>query len=198
LRLLDLTALVVGYGLAALLIRAFWHASAESSASVTAVLMLVYLWLGLAMSGPVVLLLDKRAMPTTHAPIRRRIGDRPALEDEPQPAAPTNGADGQESGPRKPGAKSLPRYTRAELAWLSIGAYWIGMTFLVVPARLHDSALAIVAVLQIVAALALWGVAPKQQAQRGGTSWTHWAAMGVLLSWPLAWAAMILLCKTLF
>src|SRR5438105_3090990 len=63
LHLLDLTALVIGYGLAALLIRAFWPATELPSPAVGVVLGLVYLWLGLAMSGPLVLVHHHRAHP---------------------------------------------------------------------------------------------------------------------------------------
>ena len=186
LRLLDLVALIVGYGLAALLVRTFWRTPPEETPlAVTLVLGLVYTWLGLAMSGPLILLLDRRAAPRDHAPVRLRVRDR-----VPPGAGPT-------VDPRSPaGAEAPARYTRAELAWLSIGAYWIGMTFLVVPARLHDSALALVAVLQVVAALALWAIVPSPAAPAAGSSWTHRTAVGLLLTWPLAWAGMILLCRT--
>ncbi len=63
-RLLDLVAITVGYGLAALLVRAYAPAIDGSIGSgVVAALSVVYAWLGLAMSGPVVLLLDRRSPP---------------------------------------------------------------------------------------------------------------------------------------
>jgi hypothetical protein len=199
LRISDLTALVVGFGLAALLIRAFGARVAEPNNSVVGVLGFVYLWLGLAMSGPVVLVLDRRSAPKTHPPsrARKRIGSVPAAGPE-QARAP--GATRPPEQPTSPEAKSESRaqYTRAELAWLCIGSYWIGMTFLVVPTQLHDTPLALVAVLQIVAAVALWFMKPKQPSIPGdGTPWTHWAAVILLVTWPLAWAAMILLTKSL-
>lgn len=54
--LLDAAALVVGYGLASLLIRAYWPDMGAPSVWEVMVIALVFLWLGLAMSGPVVLL----------------------------------------------------------------------------------------------------------------------------------------------
>lgn len=53
--LLDLTALVIGYGLASLLVRAFWPSAGEESTVILIVIALIYLWLGMAMSGPMIL-----------------------------------------------------------------------------------------------------------------------------------------------
>ena len=64
LRLHDLVGLVVGYGMAALLARAFWPRSRPLSGIPAAALGLELLWLGLAMSGPIVLLLDRRGPST--------------------------------------------------------------------------------------------------------------------------------------
>jgi hypothetical protein len=185
LRLSDLAGLVVGFGLAALLVRAFWPSEDWPSTEVAVVLSLVYLWLGLAMSGPVVLLLDRRAAPRRHAPHRVRIGQLPSAEAPSKPAG------------AEPASEPAVRYTRAELAWLSIGAYWIGMTLLVVPARLHDTPLGMVAVLQVVVAAGLWLFGPRApQTQRPGTGWTHPVAIGVIVSWPVAWIALILLSQS--
>jgi hypothetical protein len=61
LRLLDLSAMVVAYGLAALLVRAFYPREGLPSHTATAMVAFVYAWLGLAMGGPMVLLLDRRS-----------------------------------------------------------------------------------------------------------------------------------------
>ena len=66
LHLLDLSALVLAYGLAALLIRAFYPSDGIPSGLVGGVVAFTYLWLGLAMGGPMVLLLDRRSRPTDH------------------------------------------------------------------------------------------------------------------------------------
>ncbi len=52
----DVAALVVGYSLASMLIRAYWPSPGSLSIAEAAVISLVFLWLGLAMSGPAVLL----------------------------------------------------------------------------------------------------------------------------------------------
>jgi hypothetical protein len=168
--LLDATALVVGYSLASLLIRAYWPDSGVPPIVVVAVIGLVFLWLGLAMSGPVVLL------------IRR-----------PAPAAA-----GDEDGEERP---AEPR-SWAELAWMIIGFYWIGLTVLVVPVRMHGTRLldsALLGVFPVLAALGLRLFGPRELRPRrvDTTSWTHRAGVGLLLTWPFAWVALILLGKTL-
>jgi hypothetical protein len=157
--MLDLSALVVGYGLAALLMRAFWPSSAEPTVPLAVVLGLEYLWLGLAMSGPIVLLLDHRVV-------------HPWGDDA--------------SG----------RATWAELAWLLIGIYWIGLAVLVVPARL--SIRPWFGLLPLVAVLGQWLLGPRhRRSQAVETTWTHRVAVALLVTWPLAWMALILLSKTL-
>ncbi|MDR3635237.1 MAG: hypothetical protein P4L84_15640 [Isosphaeraceae bacterium] len=159
--LLDLCALVIGYGLASLLVRAFWSSASEESAAVEVVIGLIYLWLGMAMSGPLVLAR------------RRRTVARQGL------------------------------YTWAELAWLIIGFYWIGMTILIVPIRLRHAHLidaGLLGVFPFLAALGLRLLSPRRQdqaAETGRRNWTHAAAVVLLATWPIAWVALILLGKTL-
>ncbi|HWE37944.1 MAG TPA: hypothetical protein VG406_15345 [Isosphaeraceae bacterium] len=177
LRVLDLTALVVGYGLAALLFRAIWRSSAGVPTGV--VTALVYLWFGLAMSGPILLLLDRRAVPSrpARAP-RRRIRDPEAL------FVPVAGP-----GP--------PTYTRAEQGWIMMGAYCIVLTLLAVPLRLGDTPLGVIAVAQLVTALLLWAAGPRRAVAEGpGPSWTHHVAVAVLATWPFAWIGMVLLARS--
>ena len=163
LRLLDLAALVAGYGLAALLARACWPAWRTPTLAVWIALGLEYTWLGLAMSGPIVLLFDRRA-------------------------ASPRGAGGDADG--------LARLTRAERAWLALGAYLIVMTLLIVPARLLGNFLPIGGLLQALVAVALLRYGPAHRAEAPGPTWTHRTAVGVLATWPLAWATLILLSLT--
>ena len=89
------------------------------------------------------------------------------------------------------------RYTRAELAWMVIGGYWIALTMLVVPARSADTPWALAGLLQVVAALGLWLVVPKRPTPAGqAESWTHLAATSLLWTWPVAWALLILLSRS--
>jgi hypothetical protein len=172
--LLDLSALIVGYGMASLLIRAFWPSGDAPTLVEIGAIGLVYVWLGLAMSGPVVLL------------IRR-----------PVPAA---GAD--DSHGRSPDGEAR---SWAELAWLIIGFYWLVLTILVVPVRLNRSPLhdaTWIGLFPVAAALLLRFL--DRPARRSSSPhevehhrWTHHAAVGLLVTWPVAWIALILLSKSL-
>jgi hypothetical protein len=167
--LLDVAGLVVGYGLASLLVRAYWPDSGSPAVVESLVIVMVFLWLGLAMSGPIVLLV-------------RRPPTAPAEED----------------GDERP----EPR-TWAELAWLIIGFYWIGLTILVVPGRMGGTIFldsAVLGVFPVLAALGLRLVAsrkPPQRSTRGALGWTHRAGVGLLLTWPFVWVGLMVLGKTL-
>jgi hypothetical protein len=156
--LLDLCALVIGYGLASILVRAFWPSASEETAAVVTVISVVYAWLGVAMSGPLVL-------------ARRRTA-----------------------------AARSTAYTWAELAWLIIGFYWIGMTILIVPIRLRHTHLTdagLLGILPFLAALVLRLLSPRHPAPVADGRWTHRAAVGLLATWPVVWLLLILLGKTL-
>ncbi|WP_406700635.1 hypothetical protein V5E97_17705 [Singulisphaera sp. Ch08] len=165
LHLLDLAAMVVGYSLASVLVRAFWPAVDEPSFPVLCVLGIVFLWLGMAMSGPIVML------------GHRRPSRDPEDSDAPEPR------------------------TWAELAWLIIGFYWIGLTILVVPVRLHQTRVldsAVLGVFPVLAAVGLRVFRPSSiSSPTGRRYWTHDAAIGLLVTWPFAWVALIILGKSL-
>lgn len=164
--LLDAAALVVGYGLASMLIRAYWPTSEPPAVAEALVIGLVFVWLGVAMSGPVLLLIRRPA----------------SRESEDEDAS--------------PGAR-----TWAELAWMIIGFYWIGLTMLVVPVRMRGTRFidsAILGLFPILASVGLWFSSYGKNRPAGGeSSWTHRAGVGLLLTWPFAWMALILLGKTL-
>jgi hypothetical protein len=163
--LIDLGALVVGYSLASLLIRAFWPGVASSDGVSLFVLAFAFVWLGLAMSGPLVLL-----------------------------------ARGPTGNPEQPAARQTSR-TWAELAWLIIGFYWLGLTILVVPVRLHNTRVldtAFLGLFPVVAAVMLRFFRPRSNSYGDlRTRWTHRTAIALLVSWPVAWIALVLLGKNL-
>ncbi len=164
-RVLDLSALVVGYSLAALLVRAFWPSPSFLTTVVLVVISIVFLWLGLAMSGPLVLARRRRATDPT--------------------------------------ARTQSHYTWAEVAWLIIGFYWIAMMVVLVPVRMHNAKLldaGFIGVFPFLAALALRFLSPKGRAVTELDShrrWTHRAAVGLLITWPFVWVALIMLGMTL-
>jgi hypothetical protein len=159
----DILALVVGYGMAALFFRAFWPAGGPPTWLLAPALTL-YAWLGLALSGPVLLL---RRGPSD--PDRNTAG----------PAAPT------------PGVGS---HTWAEWAWLFVGSYWIVLGLFVIPARLHEFKAGDVVLFGLVPILAALGfrlVGPVATAARPPSGWTHPAAVWLLLTWPVAWGCLV-------
>lgn len=87
----------------------------------------------------------------------------------------------------------LPRYTRAELAWLLIGGYWIALALLATARLPVGPALGI---LPLLAALVLGLFGPRPgPAEAKPPAWTHHAALVLLWTWPLAWIALILVSK---
>jgi hypothetical protein len=174
----DILALVVGYGMAALLFRAFWSTHPAWSALGLPGAGL-YLWLGLAMSGPIIFL-------------RRRLSRPPPV------AADLVSENVVERSPRQRGAPGRTSETTwAERAWLLIGAYWIVLGIFVIPARLHEFKLGDVLLFglaPVVVAIGLRLLGPNTA--RGPNvvrGWTHAAAIALLVTWPLAWICLIVL-----
>ena len=160
-RLIDISAMIVGYALASVLVRAFWPSADQVSIPVGSAIFILFAWLGFAMSGPIVLLTVRQSDPPDSASHR----------------------------------------SWAELAWLIIGFYWIALTMLVVPLRtpthrLRDSA--VLGIFPIIAAICLRLVGPRVTGRpTGSPSWTHTAAIGLLLTWPIVWIVLILLGKSI-
>jgi hypothetical protein len=170
--LVDVAALVAGYGLAAVFFRAFWP---ERGVSLALGLFAVgfYLWLGLAMSGPLLL-------------IRHRQGlIEPGGEDTANPT---------------PQAQP-PARTWAEVSWLMIGVYWIVLGVFVLPVRMGsfrygDAFLFGLVPLALALFLLIFG--PRQNLKgRAAPPWTHFAACGLLWTWPIAWICLIVLGQTM-
>lgn len=192
LRLLDLGGLVAGFGLASLLVRTVWPRSVALTGPPAVAFALEYTWLGLAMSGPIILGLDPRrkaAGPRSPAP---RPG-RPIGEVHVIPRS-------QLGPPRSPGRPEAGTdYSRAELAWLGIGGYWIALTFLVVPTRATDAPWTLAGLVPIGVILGLMIFLPgrpRREGGVGGPGWTHHVAAGLLWTWPIAWALLVLLSRT--
>jgi hypothetical protein len=132
-----------------------------------------YLWLGLAMSGPLLLL--------RHAP-------HPETETD------------ESSIPQAASHDHRPSHSRtwAELAWLLIGVYWIVMGVLILPFwlqrfRFGDTVLFGLVPLGAGLAFRVFGPSPPPARDHRPAPWTHHAAVGLLASWPLAWLCLIVL-----
>ena len=91
------------------------------------------------------------------------------------------------------------RRTWSEMSWLIIGFYWIGLTIVVVPARIRGTRIldsAILGLFPVLAALGLRFFGPKELHGKGGEhAWTHQAAIWLLLLWPFVWVGMMVLGK---
>jgi hypothetical protein len=169
-QLIDMAAMVVGYGLAAVLFRAFWPQSHVPPA-LGLFAIGFYVWLGLAMSGPLILLRQKHTRPVD-----------PGGTQSAQPATST-------------------ARTWAEMAWLLIGVYWIAMGVFILPIRLHSfrfSDTILFGLVPLAAALVLRVFGPRIRARdRDHVSWTHQVAVGLLVTWPLAWVCLIVVAEAM-
>ncbi|MGC8641009.1 MAG: hypothetical protein ACP5XB_14180 [Isosphaeraceae bacterium] len=163
-QLLDVSAIVIGYGLAAVFFRAFWPREAISPA-ISLFAIGLYVWLGLAMSGPLLLLRRRRPL------------------SEPKPAS------GVEN------AVQPPARTWAEMAWLLIGVYWIVLGVFVLPIRLHSFQFSDTVLFGLIPLLAglVFRLFGPEDVQTGNASkpWTHHLAVALLVTWPIAWVCLI-------
>ncbi len=166
--LVDGLALIVGYGLAAELFRACWPSRLpDPFLGVPAVAL--YLWLGLAMSGPILLLWRGLARPAAAPP--------GALSSQPARATWAELA-----------------WLLIGMYWIVIGLFVIPArlrTF-----RLADTLL--FGLVPLVVSLGFWLCRPKVLADsQPSRAWTHTTAVALLATWPIAWICLIVLGKTL-
>jgi hypothetical protein len=163
-QLLDAAALVVGFGLAAVLFRAFWPGSSVSP-GLAFFAVALYLWLGLAMSGPLLLLKHRHAAADI------------------QPGQDVHRAD------------HATGRTWAEMAWLMIGVYWIVMGVFVLPIRLQSFRFGDTVLFGLVplACGLIFRLFGPRLASGGSAStpWTHHAAVALLVTWPIAWVCLM-------
>lgn len=173
----DLIAIIAGFALAAALLPIFWGNGSGLGHLDAALMLLIYGWLGLCMSGPLVLLLERRRRPAFRRPTPSR-------------SPPGRLAEVGE-GPR-----AIPsRYTRFERAWLAMGGYWLVVTALLLPNVTHDDLLRIfLPILFLIALACLSAVLPRRQPPADADqAWTHRLAGVLLATWPLVWAVSIYL-----
>ena len=191
LRLLDLIGFVAGFGLASLLTRTVWPRTVDLTGPPLVAFLLEFSWLGLAMSGPIILGLDPRRPSSAPPPRPQRPGRLiaevapvPRHAPPPAPADPIGGAE----------------FSRAEWAWMMIGGYWIALTFFVVPARTTNAPWTLAGLVPVVAVFLLLRLVPRRPRQADDpppARWTHAVGVGLLWTWPVAWALLYLLGRTL-
>ena len=191
LRLLDVIGFVAGFGLAALLARTVWPRARELTGPPLVAFALEYTWLGLAMSGPILLGLD----PRRPSSLPKSRPDRPGRR-----IAEVAVVSRLEARPDPPELSPRLEYTRAELAWMAIGGYWIALTFLVVPARTTSAPWTLAGLVPILAVFGLLRLIPRRRERdrtHPPTRWTHAVGVGLLWTWPFAWGLLYLLGRTL-
>jgi len=159
---------VVGYGMAALLLRAFWPESRPSAALGLSGIGL-YLWLGLAISGPIILLRPCQ---------RRSVG----LEPRRELATPRS----------RTGAELA--WLLIGVYWIVLGLFVIPSRLH--EFKLGDMVLFGLIPIVVAVGFRLFGPkAPSEHQTQHG--WTHRAAIVLLVTWPIAWICLILLGRAL-
>ncbi|WZO96257.1 hypothetical protein EP7_003246 [Isosphaeraceae bacterium EP7] len=166
-RLLDTAALVVGYGLASLLVRAFWPEAPTTPFPVAAAIGLEYLWLGLAMSGPIVMAANRRKPPDD-------------IDDDETPDS---------ERPRATWAENA--WILVGVYWICLTILVVPARLRTT--RVSD--VAFLGVFPILASIALGWLSRKEQPPE--YNWTHKTAVWLILTWPAAWVVLILLGKVL-
>jgi hypothetical protein len=167
-QLQDFLALVVGYGLAAIFFRAFWPQSRPSPALGIPGVGL-YLWLGLAMSGPIIVL-------------RRR--PRASGSREPQDAS------------TPPGSRTWAELAWLLIGTYWILLELIVIPARSHEFKLADMFL--FGLIPIVVAVGLRVIGSRPAVEREATRvWTHRVAVVLVATWPIAWICLIVLGKTL-
>ena len=159
---------MIGYGMAALLCRAFWPASPPSPALGVPGIG-VYLWLGLAMSGPVILL-------------RRR----------PPPTDSVTTADKPTSAHSRTWAELA--WMLIGIYWIVVSLIVIPARLS--EFKLGDMILFGLVPLAVALAMRLLGPRPKENLD-SARAWTHTVGVTVLLTWPVAWICLIVLGQAL-
>jgi len=164
----DIVALVVGYGMAALLFRAFWPSSRPSPAQGVPGIGL-YLWLGLAMSGPIILL--RRGPRRTDSPDPSSQSDQVGLRTWAELA-----------------------WLLIGIYWIVLGSVVIPARLH--EFKFGDALL--FGLVPMVVALGFRLFGPTSPPGRDTTSgWTHSAAIDLLTTWPIAWLCLIVLGRSL-
>lgn len=168
--LVEGAAIVLGYGLAALLFRAFWPTTGVSR-SVAVFAIGLYAWMGMAMSGPLLLI----------RPVPASVG----------------GGDSQPSSPGSSRARSWAEIAWQVIGvyWIVLGVFVLPIRLH--SFRFGDTVLFGTIPLGAGIIMRLFGP-PAQPAAGSSMPWTHHAAVALIVTWPLAWLCLIVLGEAIF
>jgi hypothetical protein len=163
--LMEVAAIVVGYGLAALLFRAFWPRAGVSLALAVFAIGF-YLWLGLAMSGPLLLLRQR-------TPVQAAGGEQPSV-------------------PRRAGSRTWAEiaWLLIGVYWIVLGVFILPVRLH--SFRFGDTVLFGAVPLAAGLVMRLFGPRAPDSA-RPALPWTHHAAVALVATWPIAWLCLIVL-----
>jgi hypothetical protein len=159
---------VVGYGMAALVCRAFWPVSRPSLAFGLPAIG-VYVWLGLAMSGPIILL--KRST----VPVDTAAAGVTSL-----------------SGHSHTWAELA--WLLIGIYWILVSSIVIPARLS--EFKLGDMILFGLVPLVVALGMRVLGPKPNRRSDRA-RAWTHAVGVALLVTWPIAWICLIVLGKTL-
>ena len=165
--LLDAIALVVGYSVASLLVRAYWPRNETPDVWAVAVFGFVYVWLGLAMSGPVVMLIR----------------------------TPKSNSEDFDDNPPEPRTWAELAWMLIGFYWIVLTILVVPVR--VEGTRFLDSAFLGVFPVAAALGLRFFGMkVAKGFAGQSRPSWTHRVGVGLLWTWPVAWMGLIVLGKS--
>ncbi len=160
--------MTVGYGLATLFFRAFWP-DQDPSAMMRVAGFGLYLWLGMAMSGPITLL-RRHSRPTGSVGLGRRSAGSPSY------------------------TWAELAWLLIGIYWIVLGLFVIRARM--PDFRLGDMVL--FGLVPFAVALALRVFGPRSTGEHEAThAWTHRVAVLLVVTWPIAWISLIVLGKTL-
>jgi hypothetical protein len=161
----DILAVTVGYGLATLFFRAFWPDQSPSAVMAVAGVGL-YLWLGMAMCGPITLL-RRRSRATSFV----------------QPGQPS-------AAPRYTWAELA--WLLIGTYWIVLGLFVIRARL---PEFMLED-MVLFGLVPFAVALVLRVFGPRATRDHDSThAWTHVVAVILVATWPIAWVSLILLGK---
>lgn len=164
----EICAVVIGYGMAAIFFRAFWPAASPPT-WVIAPAVVLYLWLGLALSGPILL-------------FRRRADEERTGQASPAPTTDS-------------GTRTWAEWAWLFVGgyWIVLGLFVIPNRL----HSFRAGDVLLFGLLPVLAALLFRRIGAAPAGGRPVPLWTHAAAVWLLATWPVAWGCMVAVVRGL-